>query len=156
MATPRKYLPLNTASSPTSFFDEQTSAYSSARSTTPGIPRVTQVYFQVKQVQSRYQKHVSRFQYILHCCVVLALFISFVQGIRTLGMGLYQMVVLSHHQSAMADSFAHTQKENTSLREQIHAFSSNEGIEELARNNLQMIGEDEVLVQLQKASSSSN
>ena len=152
LATPKKYLPLNRASS----FDEVNSAYSSMRYSTPGIPRVTQVYFQVKQVQSRYQKHVSRFQYLLHCCVVMALFICFIQGVRTLGMGLYQMVVLSHHQSAMADSFASTQKENTSLREQIHAFSSNEGIEELARNNLQMIGEDEVLVQLQKSSTVSN
>jgi cell division protein FtsB len=143
---------MNTASSATSSFDEQTFGYSAARNSSPGIPRVTQVYFQVKQVQSRYQKHVSRFQYVLHCCVLLALFICLVQCIRTLGMGLYQMMVLSHHQSAMADSFANTQKENTSLREQIHAFSSNEGIEELARNNLQMIGKDEVLVQLQKSS----
>ncbi len=39
-----------------------------------------------------------------------------------------------------------TEKQNKTLKQEVGAFSSNASVEEIARNNLKMVGQDEVLI----------
>ncbi len=40
----------------------------------------------------------------------------------------------------------HAEKQNKVLKQEVDAFSSNTSVEEIARNNLKMVGQDEVLI----------
>jgi cell division protein FtsB len=72
------------------------------------------------------------------------------------GVNITRFIVLNKqiHQLRQLNQDA-TQK-NIQLKEQLKIYSSYKGIEELARNNLKMVGKDEVLVLVRKQSSKSS
>ncbi len=55
-------------------------------------------------------------------------------------------VVLNHKLNKLEQIHDETKLENQKLKKQIKDFSSSKGIETLARDNLKMLGKDEVLV----------
>ncbi len=93
-----------------------------------------------KQLRKTYRKRV----YYLFLTLVLSLcMLQFLYG------SLYNFtryVVLNRQIDKLEVLNKESIEKNKKLKNQLKVYSSNKGIEELARNNLKMVGKDEVLV----------
>lgn len=111
-------------------------------------PRVTDSYLHGQQVQSKYRKHASAGRRLLSVFIILAIVFGLLQSARALISGCYKLSVLMNNQK-IVDQYHHQAiQDNQLLKNQIAIYSSPAGIEELARNNLQMVGQDEILVRI--------
>lgn len=115
----------------------------------PELSPVIERPVQRRPVQSHQRKQVSRAEYILYAAVNVALLFGLVQCSRALiGDGL-ALSRLTHSQASVQQFYKQTHQENRQLRDKIRLYSSASGIEEMARNYLNMVGQDELPVRFQ-------
>lgn len=107
-------------------------------------------YLHVQRVQSRFRKHAPIVQYTVYSLILLAVVFGLFQAVRAIAYDTYKLSVLLGQRTTIDQYHRETLAENTLLKEKIAIYSSTAGIEELARNNLEMVGPDEVLVRLRK------
>lgn len=99
--------------------------------------------------KSQYKKQTSRAEYILYIMVNAALVFGVIQCVRALVFdGLHVSSLLSS-QSKVQTFYNQTRHENQLLKNKIKVYSSPTGIEELARNYLNMVGQNELPVRFQ-------
>jgi len=72
------------------------------------------------------------------------------------GINITRFVTLNKQIGELKELNQSAAKKNIQLKEQLKIYSSYSGIEELARNNLKMVGKDEVLVLVKKHNSNSD
>lgn len=112
------------------------------------MPFVTESYLHQQRVQSKFRKHAYRLQYVMYGLILTAVVFGLVQTTRTLVSGIYKLSILSGQQTAVEGYHQKSIQENQALSERIRTYSAPAGIEELARNNLEMVGKGEVLVRI--------
>jgi cell division protein FtsB len=112
----------------------------------PVYPAVTESYLHGQKVQSQFKKHANAFRYVCFGVILLAILFGLFQALRTGIAGVYKVSVLSSQQAAVEKYYQETLQENRLLKDRISVYSAPAGIEELARNNLEMVGKDEILV----------
>jgi hypothetical protein len=116
----------------------------------PELQPVTERQLKRQPVRkSQYKKRTTRAEYILHLTVNAALLFGLFQCARALISDGMNLSHLANSQTAVQQFFNHTQLENRSLNDKIQLYSSTSGIEELARNYLNMVGENELPVRFQ-------
>lgn len=113
-------------------------------------PRVSESYLHVQRVQSRFRKHAPVIQYAVYSLILLAIVFGLFQAVRAIAYDTYKLSILLGQRATLDQYHRETLAENTLLKEKIAIYSSAAGIEELARNNLEMVGPDEVLVRLRR------
>lgn len=101
-----------------------------------------------RQVSSRYQKSANRVQRFVQLAILLALLFGVAQCARTLIVESYKLSILSHNQPIVAQYLQKATRENQLLQTRIRHASSPEGLEALARNDLNLVGDSEILVRL--------
>jgi cell division protein FtsB len=111
-----------------------------------GLPTVTESYLHGQKVQSQFRKHAYTLQYVFYGLIVAAICFGLFQAGRTLVAGAVKLSILAGKQQVVHQYYQASQAENRQLAERIRIYSAPAGIEELARNNLEMVGEDEILV----------
>ncbi len=99
--------------------------------------------------KSQYKKRTTRFEYLLYLTINAALVLGVVQCARTLITASFNLSQLVSSQASVQSFFNQTKVENKVLNEKIRVYSSPSGIEELARNYLNMVGENELPVRFQ-------
>lgn len=109
-------------------------------------PSVTESYLHGQQVQSQFRKHAHSIRYVCMGMVMLAIVFGLFQTLRTAIAGAYKLSILVNQQSVVEKYYQETLQENRRLKDRITLYSAPAGIEELARNNLEMVGKDEILV----------
>ncbi|MBK8191243.1 MAG: hypothetical protein IPK79_12435 [Vampirovibrionales bacterium] len=97
---------------------------------------------------SRRRKPFSWFQTAVQAFVLCALAFGCLQITRAIVSHLYQISVLTANAGVMNRLYRETIDERALLTHKIAVYSSPAGVEELARNNLDMVGPDETLVRL--------
>ena len=95
---------------------------------------------------SKNKKQTTRAEYILYILVNAALVFGLVQCVRALVSDSLHLSLLMNTQSSVQQMFTQTKHENQMLQNKIKVYSSPSGIEELARNYLNMVGENELPV----------
>ncbi len=96
--------------------------------------------------RSKNKKQTTRAEYILYILVNAALIFGLVQCVRALVSDSLHLSLLMNTQSSVQQMFNQTKHENQVLQNKIKVYSSPSGIEELARNYLNMVGENELPV----------
>lgn len=93
-----------------------------------------------KQIRKTYRKRVYYFilTIILSVCTIQFLYGSLYNFTR--------YIVLNKQIDQLKELREKSIEKNNTLKNQLKVYSSCKGIEELARNNLKMVGKDEVLV----------
>ncbi len=99
--------------------------------------------------KSQYKKRTTRFEYLLYLTINAALIFGVVQCARTLITATFNLSQLANSQASVQTFFNQTKVENKILNDKIRVYSSPSGIEELARNYLNMVGENELPVRFQ-------
>jgi cell division protein FtsB len=84
-----------------------------------------------------------RVYHILLACVFIVVLFQLLYGT---GMNITRFITLNKQIKELRDLNRLADKKNIQLKEQLRIYSSYSGIEELARNNLKMVGKDEVLI----------
>lgn len=102
-----------------------------------------------RPLHSRQKKHADRSQYVLSLLINAALVFGMVQCVRALVVDAVQLSALVHSKASVQAFYAQTRQEHRSLNDKIKVYSSPTGIEELARNYLNMVGENELPVRFQ-------
>lgn len=95
---------------------------------------------QKKQLRNTYRKRV---YYFILAVVLSVCLLQFLYG------SLYNFtryIVLNKQIDKLEKLNKHSIKKNKELKSQLKIYTTYKGIEELARNNLKMVGKDEVLV----------
>jgi hypothetical protein len=92
------------------------------------------------------RKHISPAQWICSSFILLALLFGLAQSARAAISHVMKIGVLLSHQNTVQDYYQQALHENRSLRYAISRYTSPDGVEELARNKLQWVGEGEILV----------
>jgi cell division protein FtsB len=116
----------------------------------PELQPVTERQLKRQPVRkSQYKKRTTRAEYLLYLTVNAALLFGLFQCARALISDGLNLSHLANSQTAVQQFFNHTQLENRSLNDKIQLYSSTSGIEELARNYLNMVGENELPVRFQ-------
>ena len=92
------------------------------------------------QIRKIYKRRVYYF------FLALILFICVIQFLCGSLYNCTRFIVLNNQINTLQQLNENAQKTNQQLRTQLKVYSSYVGIEELARNNLKMVGKDEVLV----------
>jgi cell division protein FtsB len=100
-------------------------------------------------VQSHQKKRTSHSERLLYTAVIGALVFGLVQCARTLIGDSLSLSRLAHSKASVEQFYEQTRNENRQLNEKIRLYSSAFGIEELARNYLNMVGKDEIPVRFQ-------
>ena len=114
-----------------------------------GLHPVGYAYHLNKMVKrSRQIKQTDTSKVVLQLCVLGAILFLMVQLVRSSISGLYQIAVLSQTQPVVEHYLQNTQNENRILKDQIKRYSSPNGLEELARNYLNLTGKNEILIQI--------
>jgi cell division protein FtsB len=124
-------------------------AYTEVAAAYPDLQPVTERHFKRQPVQSRNRKHTTRGEYLFYVGVNVALAFGLIQCVRTLVSDSVNLSQLAHSQSSVQQYYAQTRQENQVLHDKIRVYSSPSGIEELARNYLNMVGENELPVRFQ-------
>lgn len=114
----------------------------------PELHPVSEKAFQ-RPVHSRHKKHVSRSQYVLYVLINAALLFGLVQCVRALVVDALELSSLVQSKASVQAYYAQTRQEHRALNDKIRVYSSPSGIEELARNYLNMVGENELPVRFQ-------
>ncbi len=99
--------------------------------------------------KSQYKKKTTRAEYILFMAVNAALVFGMFQCARALVSDSFSLTRLTGTQVSVQKFFSQTKQENRILNDKIRIYSSTSGIEELARNYLNMVGENELPVRFQ-------
>ncbi len=99
--------------------------------------------------KSQYKKQTSRAEYILYIMINAALVFGVVQCVRALVFDGLHLSSLLNSQSKVQTFYNQTRHENQLLQTKIKVYSSPTGIEELARNYLNMVGQNELPVRFQ-------
>jgi cell division protein FtsB len=99
--------------------------------------------------KSQYKKQTSRAEYILYILVNAALIFGVAQCVRALFFDGLHLSSLLNSQSKVQSFYQQTRQENQLLQNKIRVYSSPSGIEELARNYLNMVGQNELPVRFQ-------
>jgi cell division protein FtsB len=115
----------------------------------PELRPVTERQLKKQPVQSRNRKHTTRGEYLFYIGVNVALAFGLLQCARTLISDGLNMSLLMNSQTSVQHSYSQTQHENKMLSDKIRVYSSPSGIEELARNYLNMVGDNELPVRFQ-------
>jgi cell division protein FtsB len=116
----------------------------------PDLRPVTERQLKRQPVRkSQYKKRTTRAEYLFYLAVNSALVFGLVQCTRALISEGFNLSRLATSQTAVQQFFNHTQHENRGLNDKIQLYSSTSGIEELARNYLNMVGENELPVRFQ-------
>lgn len=89
----------------------------------------------------------SRHQWF-YVLVTLALFLATLQSLRAIGGSALKVQTILQKTPIVDQYYAQARHENKELKSQIKRYSSSAGIEELARNNLDMVGVGDILVRL--------
>ncbi len=97
-----------------------------------------------QQVQSQNRKHTTRAEYLFYLAVNIALVFGVVQCARTVIGDTLNIGSLAKSQSTVQQFYTDTRHENQALNDKIRVYSSRSGIEELARNYLNMVGDNEL------------
>ncbi|EKE03261.1 MAG: hypothetical protein ACD_20C00225G0005 [uncultured bacterium] len=79
---------------------------------------------------------------LISCLLVICLF----QAVRGVYLNTTKYIVLNNQINKLERINSVARQKNEELNKQIQSYSSTKGIEELARDNLKMVGKDEVLV----------
>ncbi|MBY0403292.1 MAG: hypothetical protein K2X66_05290 [Cyanobacteria bacterium] len=106
----------------------------------------TDSYLHGKRVQSKFKKHAVKLKYLYYSLIAVAVVFGLFQATRTIISGTYAVTVLSSKQASVENYYQSALAENQLLKDRISVYSAPAGIEELARNNLEMVGADEILV----------
>jgi cell division protein FtsB len=106
-------------------------------------------YPQRRPLQSRQKKRMTRGEGIFCLAVNIALVFGIVQCARTFVGDSLNLTRLWHSQASVQTFNRQTVHEQKQLKEHIRVYSSASGIEELARNYLDMVGENELPVRFQ-------
>jgi cell division protein FtsB len=99
--------------------------------------------------KSHYKKHTTRAEYILYILINAALFFGVIQCVRALVSDSLHLSMLINSKASVQQFYTQTRHENQVLQTKIKTYSSPSGIEELARNYLNMVGENELPVRFQ-------
>jgi cell division protein FtsB len=99
--------------------------------------------------RSRNKKQTTRAEYILYILINAALVFGLVQCVRALVSDGLHLSALMNSQASVQQMFNQTRHDNQVLQHKIRVYSSPSGIEELARNYLNMVGENELPVRFQ-------
>jgi cell division protein FtsB len=99
--------------------------------------------------RSRNKKQTTRAEYILYMLINAALIFGLVQCVRALVSDGLHLSALMNSQASVQQMFNQTRHDNQVLQHKIRVYSSPSGIEELARNYLNMVGENELPVRFQ-------
>jgi len=93
-----------------------------------------------KQLRRIYKKRVYYFGIAIILCVcIMQFFYSSLYNFT-------RYIVLNNQENRLQELKQSALRKNKQLKNQLVVYSSYKGIEELARNNLKMVGKDEVLV----------
>lgn len=116
----------------------------------PELHPVTERHFKRQPVRkSQQKKHTSRAEYILYIMINAALLFGVVQCVRALVSDSLHLSMLVNSQNKVQTFYTQTRHENQLLQNKIKVYSSPSGIEELARNYLNMVGKNELPVRFQ-------
>ena len=97
-----------------------------------------------KQIRKIYKER------IYHILLSFIMMICFLQLMCGTGINITRFITLNKQLHELRELNQNAVQKNIQLREQLKIYSSYNGIEELARNNLKMVGKDEVLVLIRK------
>lgn len=103
-----------------------------------------------KQLRKIYKERV------YHVLLSFIMAICFLQLIYGTGINIARFITLNKQIHELRELNQAANEKNIQLKEQLKIYSSYSGIEELARNNLKMVGKDEVLVLIKKAPASAS
>lgn len=103
-----------------------------------------------KQLRKIYKERV------YHLLLSFIMTICIIQLLCGTGINITRYITLNKQINELRELNQNATKKNIQLREQFKIYSSYTGIEELARNNLKMVGKDEVLVLVRKQPVSAN
>ncbi len=95
---------------------------------------------QKKQIRKIYRKRVYYF------CLTIVLSVCLLQFMYGSLYNFTKFIVLNRQIDKLEELNKNSIEKNNKLKTQLKVYSSHKGIEELARNNLKMVGKDEVLV----------
>lgn len=115
----------------------------------PTLSPVTERHFRRRPVQSHQKKRASRPERFLYTAVICALIFGLIQCTRTLIGDSLSLSRLVNSKASVERFYHQTRQENRQLSDKIRLYSSASGIEELARNYLNMVGKDEIPVRFQ-------
>lgn len=87
---------------------------------------------------------------VYHILLSFVLVICLLQLLCGTGINITKFITLNKQIHELRELNRDADKKNIQLKEQLRIYSSYSGIEELARNNLKMVGKDEVLVLIKK------
>lgn len=123
-------------------FAQPTAAY-------PELHPVTPRHFKSQPLRSHQRKHTTRGELLLYCAVNAALIFGVIQCARTLIGDSLNLSLLMNSLTSVQQAYQQTHHENKLLQDKIRLYSSPSGIEELARNYLNMVGENELPIRFQ-------
>jgi cell division protein FtsB len=116
----------------------------------PELQPVTERQLKRQPVRkSQYKKRTTRAEYFLYMAVNAALVFGMFQCARALIGDSFNLSQLTNSQTSVQKFFNQTKQENRVLNDKIRIYSSASGIEELARNYLNMVGQNEIPVRFQ-------
>jgi cell division protein FtsB len=115
----------------------------------PEITPVTERSVYRRPFLSHHRKHTSLTDRIIYTGVIVALLFGLIQCARTLIGDSFSVSRLMQHKASVENFYKQTLQENQQLDSKIKLYSSASGIEELARNYLNMVGKDEIPVRFQ-------
>jgi len=97
-----------------------------------------------KQIRRIYKERV------YHILLSFIMGICFLQLLCGTGINITRFITLNKQIHELRELNQEAATKNIQLREQLKIYSSYKGIEELARNNLKMVGKNEVLVLIRR------
>ena len=116
----------------------------------PELQPVTERQLKRQPVRkSQHKKKTSRAEYILFLMINGALVFGLCQCVRALLHDSLNVSQLVNSQTSVQHYFQQTRHEHQVLNDKIKIYSSQSGIEELARNYLNMVSENELPVRFQ-------
>lgn len=110
------------------------------------LPRIEG--YRRRVVKSGYRKASARLPRVVYLAILAGLIFVGFQCVRTILVEAYKLSVFAHNQPIVAKYYQETLQENRILRDKIKSSSSPQGIESLARNYLNLTGENEILVRM--------
>jgi len=102
-----------------------------------------------RSLHSRNRKKLTRQDIVLYLLINAALLFGIGQCLRTLIIDSLDLSRLLNSHASVERFSQQTRQENRALGEKIRIYSSASGIEELARNYLNMVGQNELPVRFQ-------
>jgi cell division protein FtsB len=100
--------------------------------------------FNRKNVRKVYQKR------IYYLFITVLLFICLSQIFRGIFLNVAKYITLNKQLHKLETLNVNASNENNLLKEQLKNYTSSKGIESLARDNMKMVGQNEVLVEIKQ------